>query len=486
MHQSNFADSGWLKIFLFLFFLFVCNLTVSAQNGLIKAMPFEFAEEIAIQSIRRASGIRVKKIDFKHITQNDQLIALVKKDKYLRNCLDKDKLDCIHKHGGICPDKNCPNDICPNGSAPKKKPINYAVLETELNEKCFPFKRLRLTDTLDFLGITDEFRLAALRRYIVRSSEFGVINIWGISRNGVAQPFILSGKQLEGIKTSTTVLDLAKTIQTSASLPFLSEGTAETIIRACRNKVTGFIDKPQIENLKIQVDLMKSNVDKPVKKFVDCITFSELGKDDKVTFKDELAKSPENFKNFKYGVESIKIIDNRGNDLFYYLTKEFTEWFKFDSTSNGLTDPTITYKQLLEKIVASASVPSPREFMATRIVINSLLQIAEERRQNKTKLLYQPRELFKVSDVLCQLRKDGCDSKKRVTVASDLESIDVSPDDVKSRIEAESANQYSAYLILDKNKRFVKIVPITLTGKITSATTIEELILIVSRNIKIT
>lgn len=495
------SDSIHMKLIFPCLLFFALFIPVYAQNGLIKAMPFEDAETIAIQSIRRASGIRVKKIDFSQLQFNDS-IELIKKDKYVRNCLDQDKLDCIFKHNGQCPDNSCPNGQCPDGKSVAPKPIDLAKLQTYLNEKCFPYKRLRLTDTLDFLGITDEFRLAALRRYIVRNVELGVLGIWGINKSGVAQPFILSGKQLEDITTATTVLDLAKTIQSSASLPFLSYGTAEMIVRDCRNKVTGFNDPLVIEKItnsadnqvrkeyiKISDDLKKGiendavKYNKRVDDFTKCIEFADLLITDPVKFKDDLARAPKNLKHFNYGVRSVRVIDNEGDALFYHLTEKFAAKLKADILDNGLT-----YSDLIAEIISSAGVPSSNDFIAARIVINSLVKLAEDRNPDKSKPLFQPLNLFKVNEVLCKLRNAACNSKvnsgDRVTSETALSYLNISPAQIIPILNAESVNEKSAYFVLDKNKRLVKIAQLNLSTEIKSETTIEEIIEIVSKSIK--
>ena len=456
-------------LFLLLLLLFTfCLLPadVAAQKGLINTMSFEDAQNIAIKSVRRASGIGVKKIKIKEGITNAELKKLVDKDKYARNCLPESELIGIQSNG-----KN--DDI-------KNKPVNAAdikKLKIKLTDACFPSKRLRLTDSLNFLGITDDYRLAALRSYIVRNVEFGVQNVWGIDDNGTAQYFVISGKQLENIKTSTTVIELAKTIQTSAGLPFLPYPTAELIVRNCRLYATGNKTTPKLAELALKEEINETNIE-AFKKCLDDVEFRAKAISVKAGVISEI---PKKSIDYKHGVRSIKIVDNEGNQKFYYLTNDFKNSLG-DEKNLGDIIKNGTYKDLVEQMVLSSGIASSDEFLAAQVVINSLLEIEKDRikkinddikkenAKNKTNVpkidLRRNLTNFRVSQVLAQIERYGencpvktSGSNDPVSVDNSLASLCIEAKILAGKIEAEPNSKSNIYFILDERDEVLVKIP---------------------------
>lgn len=428
-------------LFLLFFSFFLFSKAITAQS--INAMSFEDAEDIAIKSIRRASGIRVKQIKLASTLTYSQLSKRLKKAKYLRNCLNSDELENYHNKGNE------------NSNEADDPVLNIIGLQTRMNEKCFPYKRMRLTDSLDFLGITDEFRLAALRGYIVKNVEFGVQNVWGVDVNERAQSYVISGKQLEDIKTSTTVIDLAKKIQSSAALPFLSYSTAETLVRNCRYKVIGAAAIAESLDKNIRDDI-NTAINKEA--FIHCLD------DGSFWTKDANNVSVQ----YKHGVQSVKIINNEGDAKFYYLTTGFKDGL-------STTIDTDNYKSLVEKLVNSSGIPSSDKFIATQIVINSLREIVNEKinlKNNKIRESNQKNNTdipeiptirrftnFRVSNLLSQLKEygtppaSGSGVSSGVSVENTLFSINVDAGELTEKIENETDSDKYFILIERKNAR---------------------------------
>lgn len=111
-------------------------------------------------------------------------------------------------------------------------------------------KLYRNEDTLGSLGIASNERLSALRRYIIRNDEIGVQSKYDKSTAAVQvyQPrrYIIERTALDGIKTSSTLLELANAIQSNAGLPRLPYSTASQIVADCRRYPSGGepADKP--------------------------------------------------------------------------------------------------------------------------------------------------------------------------------------------------------------------------------------------------
>lgn len=95
-------------------------------------------------------------------------------------------------------------------------------------------KELRPEDTLAFAGVSDEFRLNALRRFIVRNRQIGVQSIWGDPFGNGIQPYIISRFALSKISKDWTVAKLALEIAKSAGLPRLPVEKVKSLITECR------------------------------------------------------------------------------------------------------------------------------------------------------------------------------------------------------------------------------------------------------------
>lgn len=470
-------------LFLLLFSLLILPDAAMAQSGLINAMTFEEAEEIAVKSVRRASGIEVKKIDFPENITYRNLSERLKREKYLRNCLNSDKLKDIHEKGAeSSPDRN--------------EVVNDAIkIEEQMNEQCFPYKRLRLTDKLSFLGITDEYRLAALRSYIVRNVQFGVQSVWGFDTDLSAQSYVISGRQLEDVETSTTVIDLAKKIQTASALPLLSYATAETLVRNCRLKITGRNSTPEtvIAATQISSEISGDNV----KHFAKCL------EDDKFDGKaGDTFKRPGAPIRYRFGVRTIKIVDNEGNPKFYYLTKKFRgkdPYAEVDPKTGSLHQIILNqnYDVLIKELVNSARIPSSDQFIAAQIFINALLAVEEKLVNDKNKEIRdknaaqksndpeikqrQRLQNFQVGKLLYRIYEIGCteqqkaERSKKISVRSDLYSICVEPEVLKAKITAESGKE--KYFVLDaKGEMLVNIDPIKFKASLDERDTIEYVI----------
>lgn len=471
-------------LFLLLFIIF--QEQGAAQNGLIAVMSYDDAEEIALQSVRRASGIMVKKIDLNKIVTYKDLQDKIKKEKYLRSCFTSDKLIEI---------KNNRNQI------PERDKFIADL------KKCYPLRRIRSTDTLDFLGITDEFRLAALRRYIVRNIEIGVSGVWGIE-NGVGQPFMISGKQLEDVGSGATVTDLAKKIQASAALPFLSYGTVEQIIRNCRYKIKGGKDGAS-ETIKLNTNILADLKQDNLEKFRMCIDTAELDVDDPFEF-GEGAKNAKNAKRYKFGVRSIKIVDNEGDSQVFYLTNDFKKEFKNKITA-------WSYTELAKELAVSAFIPSDDEFLAAQLVINPLFKIAKKREKLLAQQNPKPQgdksdsrqslekkveligdsgttrtfTIFKIAEVFDALRSRRKNDKG--SIKNTLKEFEVNPNVLEKEIVAEIENNGKHYLFLKKKDDMLSHLeanpqsngqPFKLTKPLKDSMTIEEVIEIVEKTIE--
>jgi len=101
----------------------------------------------------------------------------------------------------------------------------------------------RLEDKLEFIGITDNTRLNALRRYLVRNEEIGTQRISMINEISSTDRrfyrYMLTSHDLLGIKKDWTLLKLAQLIVDKSGVSLMPESTARAIMADCRALTDG-------------------------------------------------------------------------------------------------------------------------------------------------------------------------------------------------------------------------------------------------------
>lgn len=324
IYALNCSKHTFLLCLTSLFFLMPT--VIYSQSGLANLMKIEEAQRIARQSVQRASGTRIKRETFTGKTYGELLDS-----KYLRNCLTFKEKEDFQKDFQI-----------------KLSPDKEREFENRFNGRCFPEKRLKMSDSIKFLGITDEFRLATLRRYIVRNTEIGVPSIWGFGNNSVAQPYIVTNAQLYGITLNSTVMDIAMMIQKSAGLPSLSFAAVKTVVSDCRHFTTAKSDELKVDSL------VKSDIgdDVNITKFLECL------------------EKPDDVKNskIKYGIGSIKLNNGAGDSYYFSLLPD-------DKAALKKISDTGNYLKLIDDLKLRAKIVPDSETIAVKFVVNSLLSI---------------------------------------------------------------------------------------------------------------
>jgi hypothetical protein len=218
-----------------------------------------------------------------------------------------------------------------------------------------PDKELRAQDKLESVGITDTSRLNALRRFIVRNTDFGVQSIWGVRRKGdSARPYILPNSALSMIKKDATIEELALEIASKAGLPFLTHAKAAQIVANCREMAkptppsseTGVLTAPPTPTptptpkptpIPIAGDLSETQA----KDLKSCITGDA-------------------------GIATAGVTDGQG-DFFPYVNSKSLEVAIEAVIKKG------TYTALVDAVQRNASVALPAELTAPIIVRNWIL-----------------------------------------------------------------------------------------------------------------
>lgn len=317
-------SSAFATAILFLL-LFAASIEVRANAALTNEMSFEDALLIARQSVQRASGMRLTQILLSG-KSNKQISNL----SDVQNCLSAETLDYFNKN---------PNEKQSNDTLQK--------FQTILNN-CLLQKRIQLNYSLGYVGLHDEFRLDALRRYIARNTEIGVKSIWG-RKNGYVQSYIITYEQLAEITAKTKIIELATLIKNSAGLPSLPLATSAQVVANCRNHISKANPKiPTSEN--VLNDIGKGNL----VRLVSCL--SNYQRDPKT--------------NLEFGVPSVKFRDSSGDLFSYYLSKG-----SIDKIKSSINSPTYRYNNMIDDLSKLAIVPHTPEFLATTLVVNSLAEL---------------------------------------------------------------------------------------------------------------
>lgn len=200
------------------------------------------------------------------------------------------------------------------------------------------YKQLRAEDKLDYVGITDSLRLNALRRYIVRNTDFGIQSIWG-SRHGHFRPYLVPVSALNGLKKEMTIEEVARKVVAEAGLPFLRYEKVAKLVANCRADA-----KHEYSTLAISRSFKEDHLTAQHRvDLANCL----VGK--------------------KHGVETLGVIDGEGDYYSYrgdYILNFVTATLRSEDN---------TYRNLIEDVYRHASVRFGSSLSAEIIVKAGIL-----------------------------------------------------------------------------------------------------------------
>ena len=251
-------------------------------------------------------------------------------------------------------------------------------------------EEIRPEDSLEFLGITDELRLDALRRYLIRNAEIGVQSVWGVHSDEIfARQFIIGKSALSKMDKSWTVEKLAATIREKAGLPRLPYSRSARVVADCRLHV---------ENLSNQLPTADPVTIRRVREFVDCIVTDE-----------------------EHGVPSSGISAPTGETYTYqFIEPSQYKAIMEDCINRGQW----RYERLIRFISDYAEVNFSPEMTASQMVVNAILEI----RVGSLRTRRAASTSFVLSEVL------PIPGGTRITEEKTLRELGVDPADLKVKL----------------------------------------------------
>lgn len=208
-----------------------------------------------------------------------------------------------------------------------------------------PLDKLQPQDTLERAGITDNLRLDALRRYIVRNTDLGVQSIWGKANELDVRPYIIANQSMAKVDKSWTIEKLAQEISKHAGLPKLTLDKAGAIVRGCRDKIKPGSNEKLATEKKINEDINPAKS----QELIDCL----------------VNKCTNGKSDWEKGVGSAWLRNPRGKAYFYELDDARGQMKKIIEDGGS-------YKNLIEFIADHAEVPETPYQTATQLVVNAI------------------------------------------------------------------------------------------------------------------
>lgn len=297
----------------------------------------------------------------------------------------------------------------------------------------------RVEDKLDFLGITDNTRLNALRRYLVRNEEIGTQRKEYVNKVAVDIPrfyrFMMTSHDLLVVKKDWTLLKLAQFIADKAGVSLIPPGTARSILSDCR----AYADNRKPYDL---IPPIPAPTPSPTPLFApinDTLQLGALDTDKRQLFAECVVS------NKRYGIPSVSFDSTKGDTLSYSLeindagaaipTKtaremNATAWIA-SAIANGWT-----YDCLTTMIVDYSKVSLPKSSLAGEIAMTAILRNIKPD-PNKPE---RPFEFDKGSKLGVILRSGPPGSDGLATLNSEIKS-NVDPAPVVSTCAIPSAGQ---------------------------------------------
>lgn len=291
-------------------------------------------------------------------------------------------------------------------------------------------KKIRPGDKLEFLGITDELRLDALRRYIVRNTQIGVQSIWAVHKQTkLVQHYIISNTALDKTSKTSTVESLAKTISSSAGVPLLPFGKTAQIVADCR-KLS--IDKSDELSTSTIINIRgEITTDANITKFAECI-----------------------YTNDKKGIPSAKITDPTGDIYAYTIARSIIN----GKVIEKIIKSNSTYATLITFISENAQAPLSPELSASVLVVNAIFSVRSGDNSNYIISQKPNADLssFILSDIFAK-------NNPKIKEDYSLNDLQIDPADLKTKLinilgektEYETASGKGSYgrIIASKNKQ---------------------------------
>lgn len=233
----------------------------------------------------------------------------------------------------------------------------------------------RLEDKLEFLGITDNARLNALRRYLVRNEEVGTQSISFID-GGDADPnrrfysYMITSHDLLGIKRDWTLLKLTQFIAKTAGYAKIPISTSRQIVADCESYHNNiYPDKPKKE-IELRNDLAPDA--KPSIPLADAVKLRP-GLD-----RTKFAQCV--MRNRQFGVRSARFDSTKGDTVRYFIELTIEKPDDFDDVTNDLnTDFLIyminkdwTFGCVAEFISRTAQAELPKHSLAGQIAMKAI------------------------------------------------------------------------------------------------------------------